>query len=76
MRVQQRVVALFAAATLQAATLESTVSFVDGKCLLENPGCGFAGGSWSNLKPDMSTNGNDLCSSSKTRSGRMAGKSP
>ena len=35
MRILQSVVALFAAATLQAATLESTISFVDGRELFE-----------------------------------------
>lgn len=64
MRIQQSVVALLAAATLEAASLESTVSFVDGKELLENPGCGYAGGGWSALSPDMSTSGENLCSSS------------
>lgn len=65
MRILQSVVTLFAAATLQAATLESTISFVDGKNLLENPGCGYAGGGWSNLAPGMSPSGNNLCSSSR-----------
>ena len=64
MRILQSVVALFVAATLEAATLESTVSFVDGKELLENPGSGYAGGNWSALSPDMPTSGEDLCSSS------------
>ena len=65
MRILQSVVALLAAATLQAATLESTISFVDGRELFENPGCGYAGGGWSNLTPGMSTSGNNLCSSSR-----------
>ena len=65
MRILQSVVALLAAATLEAATLESTVSFVDGKELLENPGCGLAGGTWSELSPGMSTNGVNLCSGSR-----------
>ena len=65
MRILQSVVALFVAATLQAATLESTISFVDGRELFENPGCGYAGGGWSNLTPGMSTSGNNLCSSSR-----------
>ena len=65
MRILQSVVALLAAATLRAATLESTISFVDGKELLENPGCGYAGGGWSDLTPGMSTRGNNLCSSSR-----------
>ena len=65
MRVLQSVVPFLAAATLQAATLESTVSFVDGRELLENPGCGHAGGTWLALSPGMSTNGVDLCSGSR-----------
>ena len=65
MRVLQSVVPFLAAATLQAATLESTVSFADGKELLENPGCGHAGGTWLALSPGMSTNGVDLCSGSR-----------
>ena len=50
---------------LHAATLESTVSFVDGRELIENPGCGYAGGGWSNLYPGMPTGGNNLCSGSR-----------
>ncbi len=44
-----------------AATLRQSVSTVDGKALLDNPGCGFADGWWVNLEPDCPTNGENLC---------------
>ena len=53
--------ALSVSATVCAATLRSSVSPVDGRALIENPGCGFAGGGWTDLTPDISTNGVDLC---------------
>jgi len=55
-------VVLSMATALQAATLEATVSFADGAELFDNPGCGYAGGGWANLTPDMSTAGQNLCS--------------
>jgi hypothetical protein len=41
--------------------LSNVVAPVDGVEFFENPGCGFAGGGWSDLKPGMPTNGVDLC---------------
>ena len=56
--------AICLAASGVAATLQRVVSPVDGRETLANPGCGLAGGRWSNLSPGMSTNGENLCSSS------------
>ena len=56
--------AICLAASAQAATLLRVVSPVDARETLANPGCGLAGGGWSGLSPGMSTNGENLCSSS------------
>ena len=64
MRVLDAVVvaaSLSISATVCAATLRSSTSPVDGKARIENPGCGFAGGGWTDLTPDISTNGVNLC---------------
>ena len=54
---------IFALAAASALCLEPTgvVLPVDGTEFFENPGCGFAGGAWSDLRPGMPTNGLDLC---------------
>ena len=54
---------ILALATAPALCLELTnvVLPVDGTEFFENPGCGFAGGAWSDLRPGMPTNGLDLC---------------
>lgn len=56
--------AICLAAGARGATLLRVVSPVDGRETLANPGCGLAGGTWSALSPGMSTNGENLCSSS------------
>ena len=57
-------VVLLQSASIFAATLRTTVLPVDGGATLSNPGCGFAGGSWTALEPGMSTNGLNLCANS------------
>ncbi len=59
-------VAVTSLLTIDAAALVigNAVSSVDGAESFANPGCGFAGGSWTALTPDMSTNGLNLCASS------------
>ena len=56
--------AICLAASGVAATLQRVVSPVDCGETLANPGCGLAGGVWSNLSPRMSTSGENLCASS------------
>jgi hypothetical protein len=51
----------FAAINAFCLELSNIVAPVDGTEFFENPGCGFAGGAWSDLKPGMPTNGLDLC---------------
>lgn len=50
---------------LAASTIRSSVSPVDCAATLDNPGCGLAGGWWTNLAPDCGTEGENLCASSR-----------
>ena len=56
--------ALAASFAARGATVARTVPPSDGAESFDNPGCGYAGGGWSNLTPDMQPGGVDLCRSS------------
>jgi hypothetical protein len=62
LRIAIAAVSIVLSIAASAAVLKSTVEPVDGVALVDNPGCGYAGGGWTDLAPGMSSEGVDLCS--------------